>query len=342
MNIVSESGEILDDRYRLDSVLGSGATATVYRAKDERRGVWRAIKILHQNMALHEKMRKDSSRRDHGGAETSKIVRVHATGSSKDGTYIVMDLVTGGTLQEQLENEGKMEPRLATSVLQQMLQGLHHAHEQGVVHRDLQPGNIMVETDSTPRLVDFGIAVQIDHEEESSRGGMGTRGFVAPEQLQKGLAVDHRADIYGAGATLLAMLTGKSWESVHSIEPDGPELEGVPQGLGEVIQKATRYRPEDRYQTAAEMGRALAQAHSKLHAKRPQEEPTIIIGDEDEDWAVLEQRRDFSEMEDAQSLPNGTESPPVESPPDSTDLWLRILAGFALVGGVVAWWFRYR
>jgi serine/threonine-protein kinase len=239
---VTRDEEILDGRYRLDSILGSGGTATVYRALDERRTVWRAIKILHPNMAIHERMRArfEQEARLLVGLRHRNIVRVHATGSCERGVYIVMDLVAGGTLQEQLDLEGKMEPRLATSILQQSLQGLHHAHEQGVVHRDLQPGNIMLEEDSSPRLVDFGIAVHMEEEEESSRGGMGTRGFVAPEQRLKDQPVDHRADIYGAGATLLAMLTGRLWGAAHEMNRESPALEGVPSPLAKVVLKATR------------------------------------------------------------------------------------------------------
>lgn len=300
----------LDGRYRLDTILGSGATATVYRALDERREVWRAVKILHPSMALHDKMRLrfEQEARLLVGLRHRNIVRVHATGACERGVYIVMDLVVGGTLQDRLDGEGKMDPRLATSIMQQTLQGLHHAHEQGVVHRDLQPGNVMLEADLTPRIVDFGIAVHVEEETESSRGGIGTRGFVAPEQRLRDLAVDHRADIYGAGATLLAMLTGRAWSDVHTVEIDSPALEGVPSALAEVVLRSTRYTPEERYQTAAEMGRALAEAHSTLRAQRPQEEPTIIMGDEDDDWVVLEQRRDFSEMQEPQTK-NSRSSP---------------------------------
>jgi serine/threonine protein kinase len=275
------------------------------------------------------------------GLRHRNIVRVHATGSGDRGVYIVMDFVVGGTLQERLDTEGKMEPRLAASILQQSLQGLHHAHEQGVVHRDLQPENIMLESDSTPRLVDFGIAVQIEEEEESSRGGVGTRGYVAPEQKFKGLAVDHRADIYGAGATLLAMLTGRIWGPAHELQPDSPGLEGVSEVLAAIVLKATCYSPEDRYQTAAEMGRCLAEAHATLQAKQPQEEPTIIMGDEDEDWAVLEQRRDFSEMAGPEALLPAQRVETVDSEDDS-DLWLRILLALMLVAGFVSWWIGYR
>jgi hypothetical protein len=97
------------------------------------------------------------------------------------------------------------------------------------------------------------------------------------------------------------MLTGRAWSDVHTVEIDSPALEGVPAALAEVVLRSTRYTPEERYQTAAEMGRALAEAHSTLRAQRPQEEPTIIMGDEDDDWVVLEQRRDFSEMQEPQT-----------------------------------------
>ena len=316
-DVVTNPEKVLDARYRLDEILGTGATATVYRAMDERRNVWRAVKLLHPTIAMHERMRDrfDQEARLLVGLRHRNIVRVHATGTCEQGRYIVMDLVAGGTLQERLDSEGKMEPRMATSTLQQSLQGLHHAHEQGVVHRDLQPANIMLETDSTPRLVDFGIAVNVSEEEESSRGGIGTRGFVAPEQRLRDLAVDHRVDIYGAGATFLAMLTGGLWSPVHELTLESPDLEGVPRPLAEVVLKATRYSPEERYQTAAEMGRALADAHSKLQAQRPQEEPTIIMGDEDDDWAVLEQRRDFSEMDGPEAL---TPKAPQAPSPDSS------------------------
>ena len=274
-----EVGELLDGRYRLDSILGSGATASVYRAKDERRGVWRAIKILHQNMAFMKRCgRFEQEARLLVGLRHRNIVRVHATGSSQEGTYIVMDLVTGGTLKNNLQNEGKMEPRLATSVLQQMLQGLHHAHEQGVVHRDLQPGTSWWRRTSTPRLVDFGIAVPMTMKKSPAEAEW-EHGVSWPQNN-----FTKRAWLWII-EQIFTVLAPRCWpcsqgrvrkRSMPS-KPMGRNWKLYPKGwvkdsAGDPISSR---RP---CQTAAEMGRALADAHSKLHAQRPQEERPLLLG----------------------------------------------------------------
>ena len=269
-------------RYRLDGVLGQGTTSTVYRAWDDQDETDRAIKLLSPAMAAHATMRERFLRE---AAVTARLrhanmVQVHDAGDADGQLYIVMDLVPGGTLEQVVELSGPIPARKATSLLQQVLHALHYAHAQGVVHRDVNPGNIMLTLDGTPKVVDFGIGRTADRDPRLTTDPgsvLGTWGYMAPEQGIDSVHVDNRTDIYAAGATLFAVLTGRRPDRIFRGDGDADAWEGVPAPLVPVIRRATQYQPDERYQTAAEMASALAEAHDQLPALTPEEEATIVL-----------------------------------------------------------------
>jgi serine/threonine protein kinase len=269
-------------RYHLQEVLGEGTTSTVYRAWDDHDETDRAIKLLSPAMAAHASMRERFLREASVTARLrhTNMVQVHDAGDADGQLYIVMDLVPGGTLEQVIDLSGPIPARKATSLLQQVLHALHYAHAQGVVHRDVNPGNIMLTMDGTPKVVDFGIGRTFERDPRLTTDPgsvLGTWGYMAPEQGIDSVHVDNRTDVYAAGATLYAVLTGQRPDRLFRSDIDPTAWDEVPAPLVPVIQRATRYQPDERYQTAAEMAAALAEAHDLLPALTPEEEATIVV-----------------------------------------------------------------
>lgn len=269
------------DRYQLQDVLGEGSTSTVYRAVDTQLGEECAVKVLAPALSVHERMRDRFFREATMTAELrhANVVQVHDVGEADGQLFIVMDIVRGGTLEQYVENRGPLPPRTATSLLQQTLHALHYAHAKGVVHRDVNPGNIMLTAEGIPKLVDFGLSVVVGRGNPSTTTDpgsvLGTWGYMAPEQGIDSGHVDNRTDIYAAGATLFALLTGRRPARVLQ-ETDAEVWHEIPTPLVAVIRKATAYQPDERYPTAAEMADALAEVYATLPPERPEDEATIV------------------------------------------------------------------
>ncbi len=260
---------IADGRYRLVSVLGAGGMATVYRAYDERLRVYRAIKVLAPHLSANRtiQIRFESEAQTMARLHHPAIVTVHDVGSDGDRSYIVMEMVEGGSLLDWLEQNGSMPSRLAGDVTVQLLRALEVAHKRGVIHRDIKPHNVLVTAEGDPKLTDFGIAhVADEHARNLTRTGsvMGTWGFMAPEQRTSARRVDGRADVYAVGATLFTLVTTKMPVDLFACDMDDEMLRGISPALAEVIRTATRYKPEERYADAASMAAELARVVEEL------------------------------------------------------------------------------
>ncbi len=256
-------------RYRLVEVLGVGGMATVYRGYDADLDVYRAIKVLAPELAAHTKVRERFQREARTMAKLAHphIVMVLDVGKDGDRVYMVMEEVRGGSLRDRLDALGPLAPRLASGVMQQVLQALAVAHERGIVHRDIKPGNILLTEHGDAKVTDFGIAQLKGKDIQLTRAGsmMGTLAFMAPEQRSDASTVDARADLYALGATLYTLVTGKESFDLFAAELEAKLFMDFPPGLFEVTRKSSRYEPEDRYQSAAEMLEALRGAHEHLH-----------------------------------------------------------------------------
>ncbi len=264
-------------RYRLVEVLGIGGMATVYRGYDAELDVYRAIKVLSHELAAHTKVRERFQREARTMAKLAHphIVMVLDVGKDGDRVYMVMEEVRGGSLRDRLDALGPLAPRHASGVLQQVLQALKMAHERGIVHRDIKPGNILLTEHGDAKVTDFGIAQLKGKDVQLTRAGsmMGTLAFMAPEQRTDASTVDARADLYALGATLYTLVTGKESFDLFAAELEAKLFMDFPPGLFDVTRKATRYEPEDRYQTAGEMLAALREGHEHLHAVDTREIP---------------------------------------------------------------------
>jgi serine/threonine-protein kinase len=246
--------------------------ATVYRCFDERLQVTRAVKILNPELTSKPRIRArfEAEARTMAVLDHTNIVRVYDVGSEGETVYIVMELVEGETLLDRIEGRGPIPDMKALEIIREMLRGLQAAHDQQIVHRDIKPHNILLSVDGRVRITDFGIAQSAHLTEESfTKTGavMGTWAFMAPEQRVNSKGVDFRADIYGTGATMFAMVTQRTPMDLFAADLDPVMLRDVPPVVLPIIRKATRYQPDERYENSTEMLAAvellLAQAPTR-------------------------------------------------------------------------------
>lgn len=247
--------------------------AQVYQAYDHRLKVWRAVKILLPEYVKRKKIRQRFLTEAQAMArlEHRHIVRVYDVGEDGADCYIIMELVDGGAVEDWLERNGFMPPRLAVKCLLDMCEGIGIAHSMGIIHRDIKPHNVLVDRAGVCKVTDFGIAQLRDDDGAMTRTGtvMGTLGYMAPEQRSDSKSIDERADIYSLGASLFTMLTSRTSMDLFAADRDTTILEGIDEALCEVISRATRYAPEERYANTAEMAQALTEALDALPEDPP-------------------------------------------------------------------------
>ncbi len=263
-------GRRIAGRYHVESLVGSGGFGAVYRATHLELGTPVAIKVvLRARPHLLARFRREARAQDR--LQSRFIVRLKDFGRTEDGLhYMVQSFVEGETLLT-ISNRGPLEPQRAVRVVRQVCQALAEAHDAGIVHRDIKPGNVMV-TDyrgaEEVRLLDFGVArLQApETSEELTLTGQvfGTVAYMAPEQL-RGLAAGPAADIYSAGALLYVLLTGDrpytgDLHAVAAQHLDGPLPtlpSHLPRALEDIIRRAMAKSPAERFADAEAMGQAL-------------------------------------------------------------------------------------
>jgi serine/threonine-protein kinase len=256
------------DRYRLIERLAVGGSAEVWRAHDEQLDRAVAVKRLHGHLVpdATSRQRLAAEARAAAGLSHPVIVGVYDVDTEGDSPAIVMELVTGESLSAMIERNGPLEPARAASITADVADALFHAHQQGVIHRDVKPGNVLVADDGSTRLVDFGIAHSLAASAERltlTGTVIGTLRAMAPEQLAGG-PIGPRTDLYGLGVVLHEALTGRSPYpsgspvSLSDAQRAGPpSLAGVDPGLAAIVAACLAYDPADRPLNAGALATAL-------------------------------------------------------------------------------------
>ena len=260
-------GKKLDGRYEITELIGVGGMAEVYKGVDVIDNKTVAIKILKKEYAENEEFLRRFRNESKAIAVLShpNIVKIYDVGFSEKIQYIVMEYIDGITLKEYIEEEKVLTWKDTVHFVIQILRALQHAHDKGIVHRDIKPQNIMMFTDGTIKVMDFGIAKFAREEGKTATDqAIGSVHYISPEQAS-GNVTDAKSDIYSVGAMMYEMLTGrKPFDSdnpvaiavmhMHDI-PERPRAinPDIPDGLEEIVLKAMEKAPEDRYQTTGDM-----------------------------------------------------------------------------------------
>jgi serine/threonine protein kinase/TPR repeat protein len=290
-------------RYRIERVLGQGAMGVVYEAFDPRLHRRVAIKTILKSH-LDPRTAQDYSQRfireAHAVAKLNHphIVQVHDFGEEGDVAYLVMEFVNGRELKSYFDSGERFDLKQAVRIVTELCEALEFAHRAGIVHRDVKPGNVMLDAEMRAKLTDFGVArVQDPNARQVTQAGtvVGTPAYMSPEQIA-GRPVDARSDVFSTGVVLYQFLTGElpfdgggAWTIAKKIMQDEPALPStidttVSPLFDSVVAKALAKRPEYRYQSAHAMGVALTRA---LEGKSDSEtNATVILPDKNVSPAV--------------------------------------------------------
>ena len=259
-------GKMLDNRYELLELIGTGGMANVYKAKCHRLNRLVAIKILKSDLAENADFRRRFRDESLAVAQLShaNIVSIYDVSSSHGIDYIVMELIDGITLKQYMERRVHMDWREALHFITQIMRGLSHAHSRGIIHRDIKPQNIMVLRDGSVKVADFGIACLADAHQTLAQEALGSVHYISPEQA-KGERLDARSDIYSAGVVLYEMLTGRlpfegdsavsvAIQHLSSVPLNPREIDPeIPEALELICMKAMNPDLNKRYQSADAM-----------------------------------------------------------------------------------------
>jgi eukaryotic-like serine/threonine-protein kinase len=280
----------LGDRYEIESALGHGGMATVYRGRDRVLGRPVAIKVLAERYSGDEKFvtRFRREARAAAGLNHTNIVSVFDTGDTDGRHYIVMEMVEGETLADLLRREGPLSPDRAARIAGTVARALEAAHEKGLIHRDVKPGNVMLTRDGDVKVMDFGIARAATDDTLTQTGMvLGTASYLSPEQ-SRGEPVNHRSDVYSLGCVLYEMLTGRppfeggtpvgvAYKHVHE-RPDPPSSvnPAVPPEVEAVVMRALEKDPDARYPSADAFREALTSTVAS-ESTEPLVESTAVL-----------------------------------------------------------------
>ena len=277
--------------YRILKELGRGGMGSVYLAKQLSLDRKVALKTIQAAWANNPRVIARFIREAYAAAQLThhNVVQIYDLGQDHGTNFFSMELVSGGSLDELLQKEGKLDPRTAASYVLQAARGLKFAHDHGMVHRDVKPANLMLSTESMVKVADLGLVKTsgpsddgdtIDedrsvllasaHSKVTGAGStMGTPAYMSPEQADDAASVDHRADIYSLGCTFYALLTGRppftsdsaldviTKHKTSKVERPDKVISGIPSDLGTIVEKMTAKEAADRYQDLDETIRDL-------------------------------------------------------------------------------------
>lgn len=271
-------GDVLEDRYRIAAPIARGGMSTVYRGVDLRLGRSVAVKVMDEafvdDHVFQQRFRREA--RSMARLNHPNLVNVFDFYASESHAYLVMELITGGTLRELLAERGPMPPHAATGVMRGMLTGLATAHRAGLVHRDIKPDNVLITSDHMVKLSDFGLVRAASAGRSLDDKIIGTVAYLSPEQVEGG-DIGPQSDVYSAGIVLFELLTGttpfqgeddldRAYARLDTVVPAPSSLiDGVPPLFDELVATATARQAEERFSDASDFLNALEDVAAELH-----------------------------------------------------------------------------
>ncbi|MEO6811067.1 MAG: serine/threonine-protein kinase [Isosphaeraceae bacterium] len=296
------------DRYLLLAMIGEGGMGRVYLAKDTRLDRKIALKVLSRERMNNPRAVIRFRREAKVGAQLQheNLVRIYDQGEANGHHYLVMEYIEGKTVGRLIHDRGRLPPAIAARITRQVALGLEHAQQKGMIHRDVNPMNILVDRLGTAKLTDLGLAIMADEEGAVTRDGatVGTFDYIAPEQARSSRNVDTRADIYSLGCSLYHMIAGR----VPFPQPSLPEklyghqaLEpepltklapGIPEALDAVVRRMMAKSPDDRFQTPLAVALALEPLECGPVPLSVMETAPVADPDDDDGPVVLEEEDD--------------------------------------------------
>lgn len=279
-----EVGDVLEHRYRIDRPIARGGMSTVYRCVDLRLGRALAAKVMHeqysQDAVFIHRFRREA--RAMAQLTHPNLVNVYDFSAEGDPVFLIMELITGGTLRELTAERGPMPPHAAVAVMRSVLTGLMAVHDKGLVHRDIKPDNVLINGDHTVKLADFGLVRATSSQTVTSNQIVGTVSYLSPEQVT-GESITPASDVYSAGIVLFELLTGTVpfsgdtplGHAMNRLENEVPKpssrIAGVPPLIDAIVATATSSDIEERFADAREFLAALDDVADDLNL------PTYLV-----------------------------------------------------------------
>lgn len=361
-------GRKLDDRYEITELIGEGGMADVYKAIDTMENKIVAVKILKKEFAENEEFLRRFRNESKAIALLShqNIVKVFDVGFSDEIQFIVMEYIDGITLKKYIEEQKVLSWKDSVHFIIQILRALQHAHKKGIVHRDIKPQNIMMLDDGTIKVMDFGIAKFAREDGKTATDqAIGSVHYISPEQASGGLT-NEKSDIYSVGVMLYEMLTGqKPFDTDNPVSvaimhmqnkaiPPRKINPDIPEALEAVILKAMEKDPSKRFQSAAEMIKAIEEFKNNPEPiiKKRAEEPVKVLSrggsaayfnsdsddtdDEGEYDEYDENDEYYDDDEDGYYDDDYDEDDDEEEEEESRSLFIYILTAFIIVVIIVA------